>query len=145
MGVTWGEAAAYCDWLGEIAGGSWRLPSEAEWEHAASGGLDAPATSWGDGVPEGEIPPGPLDAPWDAGRGTPNGWGLLDIGTLVHEWCRDLVPPSSLGGPERRASRGGSWRHAIRWTRPSARSSLPPECRYSDYGFRVLCEVRADE
>lgn len=140
VGVTWGEAVQYCRWISERAGGRWRLPTEAEWEHAAAGGLTAPRTAWGETVPAGEIPGGFLDAPWDAGRGSPNGYGLLDIGTLVHEWCLDAVPPSSPGGPERRASRGGSWRHAVRWTPPSARSSLPPEYRYSDYGFRVLCE-----
>jgi formylglycine-generating enzyme required for sulfatase activity len=140
VGVTWHEASAFCDWIGEHAGGRWRLPSEAEWEHAANGGLDAPRTAWGDRVPEGEIPEGPLDAPWDAGRGTANGYGLLDIGTLVHEWCLDAVAPSAPGGPERRASRGGSWRHAIRWTPPASRSSLPHDFRYSDYGFRVLRE-----
>jgi formylglycine-generating enzyme required for sulfatase activity len=142
VGVTWGEAAAYCEWLSKTAGGVWRLPTEAEWEHAASGGLVSPRTAWGDALPEGEIPAGPLEAPWDAGRGTPNGYGLLDIGTLVHEWCLDEVPPSSAGGPTRRASRGGSWRHAVRWTAPSSRSSLPPDYRYSDYGFRVLRERR---
>lgn len=142
VGVTWGEAAAYCEWLSEVTRETWRLPSEAEWEHAARGGIDAPRTAWGDAVPEGEIPEGPLEAPWDAGRGTPNGYGLLDIGTLVHEWCLDAVAPSSEGGPPRRASRGGSWRHAIRWTSPFARSSLPPDYRYSDYGFRVLREER---
>jgi formylglycine-generating enzyme len=144
VGVTWTEAAAFCGWLSERAGGVWRLPTEAEWEHAAEGGLAAPGTAWGETVPEGEIPDGLLDAPWDAGRGTPNGYGLLDIGTLVHEWCLDAVAPPSPGGPERRASRGGSWRHAIRWTPPSTRSSLPPDYRYSDYGFRVLCEIRGE-
>jgi formylglycine-generating enzyme required for sulfatase activity len=141
VGVTWSEASAYCEWVARLAGGRWRLPSEAEWEHAANGGLESPRTAWGDRVPEGEIPEGMLEAPWDAGRGSPNGYGLFDVGTLVHEWCLDAVPPSAPGGPERRASRGGSWRHAIRWTSPSARSSLPPDYRYSDYGFRVLCEI----
>jgi formylglycine-generating enzyme required for sulfatase activity len=141
VGVTWHEALAYCEWLSRATRERWRLPTEAEWEHAASGGLESPRTAWGDRVPDGEIPPGALDAPWDAGRGTPNGYGLLDMGTLVHEWCLDAVPPSSPGGPERRASRGGSWRHAIRWTSPAARSSLPPAYRYSDYGFRVLGEA----
>src|SRR2546429_360192 len=37
---------------------------------------------------------------------------------------------------------GGSWRHRVRWSSPSARSSLPPDYRYSDYGFRVLKEGR---
>jgi formylglycine-generating enzyme len=140
VGVTWEEAVEYCRWLSETTGGTWRLPTEAEWEHAACGGLESPRTAWGEEVPDGAIPEGPLEAPWDAGRRAPNGYGLCDIGTLVHEWCLDEVAPSSPGGPSRRASRGGSWRHAIRWTAPSARSSLPPDYRYSDYGFRVLRE-----
>lgn len=146
VGVTWGEAMAYCEWLGEAASGSWRLPREAEWEYAACGGLLAPATPWGDAIPAGEIPEGPLSGPWETGRGSPNGYGLLDAGTIVHEWCLNWhepqPPASSTPRPpqRRRASRGGSWRHEIRWSRPSARSSLPPEYRYSDYGFRVLRE-----
>ena len=40
----------------------------------------------------------------------------------------------------RKSSRGGSWRHHVRWSPPSARSSLPPTYRYADYGFRVLRE-----
>ncbi|MET0619787.1 MAG: SUMF1/EgtB/PvdO family nonheme iron enzyme [Thermoanaerobaculia bacterium] len=141
VGVSWEDAMAFCAWVAESAGGTWRLPTEAEWEHAACGGLKSPATAWGSAVPPGEIPEGPLDAPWEAGRGTPNGYGLYDMGTIVHEWCLNwrepLAPPPH---EARRASRGGSWRHAIRWSPPSASSSLPPAFRYSDYGFRVLEE-----
>ncbi len=141
VGVSWEDAMAFCAWVAEGAGGAWRLPTEAEWEHAACGGLTSPATAWGAAVPPGEIPEGPLDAPWETGRGTPNGYGLYDMGTIVHEWCLNwrepLAPPPHAA---RRASRGGSWRHAIRWSPPSASSSLPPAFRYSDYGFRVLGE-----
>ncbi|MFN2384748.1 MAG: formylglycine-generating enzyme family protein [Thermoanaerobaculia bacterium] len=137
VGVTWDEATAYCAWLSDLTRLAWRLPTEAEWELAASGGLSAPRTPWGDAIPRGEIPEGAISGPWEAGRGTPNGYGLLDPGTFVHEWCLDSHEPPG-GGPRRRASRGGSWRHAIRWSSPSARSSLPPDYRYSDYGFRVL-------
>lgn len=149
VGVTWHEASAYCAWLSERAGGTWRLPAEAEWELAMSGGRMAPRTPWGEEIPAGEIPEGPLAGPWETGRGSPNPYGLLDPGTVVHEWCldwREPEPPSEGGpaaaSPSRRASRGGSWRHQIRWSAPSARSSLPPDYRYSDYGFRVLLEVR---
>lgn len=146
VGVTWEDAMGYCAWLSESAGGRWRLPTEAEWEFAVCGGLIAPRTAWGETIPPGEIPEGPLAGPWKAGRGKPNGYGLLDAGTIVHEWCQDWHEPESAGGerpggPRRRASRGGSWRHRIRWSCPSARSSLPPEYRYSDYGFRVLREI----
>jgi len=138
VGVTWDDAVAYCAWLGEAAGGHWRLPTEAEWEHAACGGLVAPRSAWGEAVPPGEIPEGPLAGPWEVGRGTPNGHGLFDMGTIVHEWCLDWDEPDR--EPRRRASRGGSWRHEVRWSSPSARSSLPPGYRYADYGFRVLRE-----
>jgi formylglycine-generating enzyme len=140
VGVTWHEAAAYCDWLAREAGGRWRLPTEAEWEFAASGGLASPRTAWGDAIPAREIPGGPLSGPWEVRGGTPNGYGLFDMGTIVHEWCSDWHEPESARPSTipRRSSRGGSWRHRIRWSAPSARSSLPPDYRYSDYGFRVV-------
>jgi formylglycine-generating enzyme required for sulfatase activity len=141
VGVTWDDAAAYCDWLSAAIGGRWRLPTEMEWEFAACGGLEHPATAWGDSVPPGEIPDGPLDAPWETGRGRPNGYGLCDMGTIVHEWCADWRETERPDLPKRRASRGGSWRHAVRWSAPSAESSLPPGFRYSDYGFRVARDI----
>lgn len=133
VGVTWFEAAAFAEWLSEGTGEEWRLPSEDQWEKAMRGGLSGAATAWGPRVPAGEIPDGPLRAPWPAGRGTPNGLGVLDPGTIVHEWCADWHTPD-----ERRASRGGSWRHRVRWSPPWARSSLPPAFRYADYGFRPV-------
>jgi sulfatase modifying factor 1 len=139
VGVTWFEAADFAAWLTELTRERWRLPTEAEWEHAACGGLVGPATAWGDALPEGEIPQGPLAGPWPAGRGRPNGFGLHDMGTIVHEWCLDWFDAAQ----SRRASRGGSWRHHVRWSPPHARSSLPPEYRYADYGFRVLRELGA--
>ncbi len=173
VGVTWFEAVGFADWLATRCGGRFRLPTEAEWERAMRGGLEAATTAWGDSLPAGEVPEGPLSGPWPAGRGTPNGFGLLDPGTVVHEWCADRYAPypargtseeadvladdtglvadepfaEGAKGPEghgvaglRRSSRGGSWRHRQRWSPPSARSSLPPDLRYADYGFRVLRE-----
>lgn len=135
VGVTWDDAMAYCAFLSETAAGRWRLPTEAEWEHAACGGLVAPRTAWGDAVPPGEIPESALAGPWEVGRGTPNGYGLSDMGTIVHEWCLDW--DAAPREPRRRASRGGSWRHEVRWSGPTTRTSLPPGYRYADYGFRV--------
>lgn len=152
VGVTWAEAVHYAEWLSERYGGRWRLPTEAEWERAARGGVACASCAWGERLPDGEVPAGNLAGPWPVGCGTPNGYDLLDMSTIVHEWCLDWYgagyytesPDASPQGPEggeRRASRGGSWRHHVRWSRPSARSSLPPRYRYADYGFRVLREA----
>jgi formylglycine-generating enzyme required for sulfatase activity len=81
-----------------------------------------------------------------------NGYGLLCMADNVHEWCSDWYgpryyeesPTESPAGPEcgtRRASRGGAWRHREKVTRVSARSSIPPEYAYSDYGFRVYSDA----
>jgi formylglycine-generating enzyme required for sulfatase activity len=151
VGVTWFEAVGYTEWLSEITGRTWRLPTEAEWEAAARGGLCGALTAWGPRLPNGEVPDGPLEGPWMAGQGCANGYGLLDMGTIVHEWCLDWYrsdayessPERDPRGPEegvRRSSRGGSWRHRVRWSTPANRSSLPPEFRYADYGLRVLEE-----
>jgi formylglycine-generating enzyme required for sulfatase activity len=145
VGVSWFDAVAFAAWLADRTGEAWRLPSEVEWERAALGGRDGAATAWGDTLPPNEVPEGPLRGPWRVGQGTPNAYGLYDMGTIVHEWCLDVyrlygAQPSAASEDEtvsRRSSRGGSWRHRQRWSRPSARSSLPPESRYADYGFRL--------
>jgi formylglycine-generating enzyme required for sulfatase activity len=160
VGVSWFEAVRFGEWLARVTGEAWRLPTEAEWERAARGGLAGAATAWGPDVPAGEIPGGPLRGPWRVGQGTANPYGLFDMGTIVHEWCEDVYrpygaagaatdavpstpsPPGSRKGPERRASRGGSWRHQKRWSSPAARSSLPPALRYADYGFRLAMGAR---
>ncbi|HTA29275.1 MAG TPA: SUMF1/EgtB/PvdO family nonheme iron enzyme, partial [Candidatus Cybelea sp.] len=81
-----------------------------------------------------------------------NAYGLCNIGANVHEWCSDwfdaayyaVSPERNPRGPAngtRRASRGGSWRHQIKVTRTAARSSIPPELKYADYGFRVAASL----
>ena len=119
VGVTWFEAAAYARWLTGTLGGEWRLPTEAEWERAARGGLAGAATAWGDALPPGEVPQGPLAGPWPAGRGRPNGYGLLDMGTIVHEWCLDWYgaypdarprPSTRAAPPRARAARAAAAR-----------------------------------
>jgi formylglycine-generating enzyme required for sulfatase activity len=149
VGVTWFESMAYCGWLSEALGGRWRLPTEAEWEHAARGGLSSASTPWGREAPRDELPQPPRSAPWPVGRGTPNGYGLLDPGTVVREWCFDWYAPDAYRtarrydprGPEggaRRVSRGGSWRREIPM---SARGGYPAGTRAADLGFRVAREV----
>jgi len=152
VGVTWFEALSYCVWLTETVGGQWRLPTEAEWEHAVRGGLEQAPTPWGERIPRGEVPEPPLEGPWAAGRGTANGFGLLDPGTLVHEWCHDWYALDAHRnsrrfdprGPESgrlRVRRGGSWRRDPREVTPATRSGADPFSRAADIGFRVVREV----
>lgn len=149
--VSWFDVAAYCEWLSEKTAKLYRLPTEAEWERAARGGLEGKLYTWGDEGPERQLNYSQLwlNGPERVGQRPPNGFGLHDISENVHEWCSDWFgeryyldsPSSNPRGPEtgtRRASRGGSWRHQIKITRVSARSSIPPEFKYSDYGFRIV-------
>ncbi|MBI3328633.1 MAG: SUMF1/EgtB/PvdO family nonheme iron enzyme, partial [Nitrospinae bacterium] len=89
-----------------------------------------------------------FETPDRVGQDPPNGYGLHNMGDLVHEWCSDwyareyyrVAPTRNPQGPSvgvRRASRGGSWRHHLKVTRCAARSSLPPDRTFTDYGFRV--------
>ena len=151
VGVSWFEAATFCEWLGARAGRRYRLPTEAEWERAARGGLEGARYPWGDEAAEAAFPglslprPGPLPV----GSGPANGFGLTDLSGSVHEWCLDwhadayysVTPERNPRGPEggmRRVSRGGAWRHQYPWSTVAHRSSLPPLLRYSDYGFRIV-------
>ena len=155
VGVPWAAAVAYCDWLAKQTGRRFRLPTEAEWEHAAIGGEDGRLYPWGEAIPESRpgvpIDGGPMDRPARAGSGPLNEYGIRDMGWNVHEWCSDwysavyysVSPAEDPRGPHdgsRRASRGGAWRHQVKISRCAARSSIPPGLEYSDYGFRVVVE-----
>jgi formylglycine-generating enzyme required for sulfatase activity len=151
VGVTWDEAAIYCNWMSERSGQAFRLPTEAERERAARGGREGALYPWGDEPPSERAYPGidpETGGPPHVDAGEPNGFGLYLMSEGVHEWCSDyfdyhyyrIAPEKNPQGPasgQRRASRGGSWRHRIKFSRCAARSSLPPSFKYADYGFRI--------
>jgi formylglycine-generating enzyme len=152
VGVSWFDAVHYCEWLSTMTGEMYRLPTEAEWEYAARGGVEHAAFPWGDAPPGSRL--GYAErwqtGPEPVGQSVPNFFGLFEMCENVHEWCSDwfdagyyaVSPECNPPGPEsgqRRASRGGSWRHHVKIARCAARSSIPPSFQYADYGFRVAC------
>jgi formylglycine-generating enzyme len=158
VGVSWQDARAYCAWLSARTCETLRLPSEAEWERAARGQRQNALYPWGD-EPPWEKPYVGFDVttggPQRVGMNEPNDFGLYDMSEGVHEWCSDYYdyhyychsPEGNPQGPLsglRRASRGGSWRHRIKFSRCAARSSLPPGSKYADYGFRLALTLAHD-
>ena len=158
VAVSWFDAVAYCEWLSSLTGSKYRLPTEAEWERAARAGREGALYVWGDEPPQTHPAymrrwGGDVKATRPVGEGDANAWGLYELGENVHEWCADwfqkdyyaVSPERNPRGPdagERRASRGGSWRHHVKVSRCAARSSIPPHFQYADYGFRVACDAR---
>lgn len=164
VAVTWFEAVEYCEWLSREIHRRYRLPTEAEWERAARGGREALRYPWGDEPPQewpeyverwgrtAALPAGPLPV----GLGAPNPFGLYDVSENIHEWCADWFardhyahsPERNPRGPstgDRRASRGGSWRHMVKVSRCAARSSIPPAFAYADYGLRLARDVQSGD
>ncbi len=126
VGVSWFDAVAYCDWLSGVLGLRFRLPTEAEWEKAARGGAEGAKYPWGDAPFDGSDGRFRQDATWQVGAAPPNGYGLIDIGFNVHEWCsrrqRRICPSASRreGGPGATPSKSAAAPPAAAFRRTTA-------------------------
>ena len=150
VNISYNEAVAYCNWLGEEYGGDWRLPTEAEWEFAARGGNNSKGYTYSGGNDLDELAWYADNAggkTQTAGRKKSNELGIYDMSGNVWERCKDWYgdysssAQSNPKGPSsgsRRVLRGGSCGNAATDCRVANRTYCSPGNRYDDSGFRVL-------
>ena len=150
VGLSWGSARTYCEWVGE------RLPTEAEWEKAARGDLAGKRYPWGD-----SINPERANYGHNVGQATPvgnyppeNSYGLYDMMGNVSEWCADWYSPdyyqhspkqnptgAASGGPgEYRVARGGNYGLETEWFSCASRG-YSSEGVPTNFGFRCAKSV----
>jgi formylglycine-generating enzyme required for sulfatase activity len=152
--VSWDDAVAYAKWAGK------RLPTEAEWEYAARGGLEGKRFGWGDEFkPDGKFRANTFtghfpekDTKEDGFAGTSpvktfpaNGYGLFDMGGNVWNWTADVYTDRAGDAPRagdpRRVTKGGSFLCNPSYCesyRPSARRGTPYDTGSGHVGFRCV-------
>jgi sulfatase modifying factor 1 len=155
--VTFDDALSYCRWLSEAIQRDVRLPTEAEWEKSARGGVDGQRYPWGEDIDASRC--NYLDDPSaKRQRGTrptgtypPNAFGLCDVVGNAWEWVSDWYGSEYYGGgdmndprgPEAgsmRIVRGGSWvNDDVKMLRCSYRHKVPLDTYAYSIGFRIAC------
>ena len=166
--VSWLDAVDFCKWLSAQTRGTFRLPTEAEWEYACRAG-SASTYYWGEQFDPKRCNYGDKRAPHEnadkahddgyavtapVGRYPPNPWGLCDMAGNVWEWTSSLKKPYPYKADDgredmtdttsRRVLRGGSWACGGHFCRAAYRSCRGvPTSRHYDVGVRVCVCGRA--
>lgn len=148
VGVTWYGAVAYAKWVGK------RLPTEAEWEIAAYGGVEGALYQTGDDIEKTQANFFSADTT-PVMSYAPNGYGLYDMAGNVYEWCHDwysynyyeisIQEPENPKGPLQgvyRVLRGGCWKSLKEDLRCSRRHRNNPGTVNGTYGFRCATDVQ---
>jgi len=152
--VSWRNIQYFIQLLNERGEGTYRLPTEAEWEYCCRAGTDTPF-----GIDNGydlDKTLANIDGDEATGKPTPvksfapNAWGLYDMHGNVWEWCQDRYgeyPSSAVSDPQgaksnsHRVARGGSWYFRARSARSASRRSNSPGYRHHGLGFRLVKEM----
>lgn len=165
--VNWYDATAFCQWLSEISGQTYRLPTEAEWEYAAKGGVkskgyiyagsnDVDKVAWvfQDNYSKQDSLAYMKTQP--VGRKAPNELGLYDMSGNVWEWCNDSYSPDFYKGSPlhhplnkkedlKKVARGGGWESLEKYSLITNRDWDYAKVKDFDLGFRIVKEIQENE
>jgi len=145
--VSWYDVRAFIWKLNEMSGGNYRLPTEAEWEYAARGGVQSKGYKFsGSDIADEVAWYGPGETTRSVGIKMANELGIYDMSGNVWEWVNDwyneynIDPKTNPQGPNtgvNRVLRGGSWSNIARYTWVSVRNGGIPNFRRDTIGFRI--------
>lgn len=150
--VSWDDCQQFLQKLNErYPGKNYRLPTEAEWEFAARGGVFSKGYEYAGSSDLDEVgwySKNSDDKTYPVGQKKANELGIFDMSGNVWEWCQDWYgdypsgPVNNWCGPDKgrgRVSRGGSWFSGALRCRVAFRSLDVPSRRFNDIGFRLAC------